>query len=194
MNYLGINPVSFKVLLDTNENPDTQLNETTSEKEMMARGLEDGMTYYWQVIPLFGNEEQDWESEIWNFTVEIPEDIGSKGGGGKGSGSAGGTLTLVAAVIAVVVVGGLIVGFLLFRKKRKKKSGKKKSAPHHGEMDGAGIQPGQQQVQPQASPGADDQMNRIVQQLTALQQQQMAIQNQLPQTADPAQQQALAQQ
>ena len=194
MNYLGINPVTFKVLLDTNENPVTQLNETTSEEEIMASGLEEGTTYYWQVIPLFGNEEQDWESEIWNFTVEIPEDIGSKGGGGKGSGSGGTSLALIAAVIAVVVVGGSVAVFLLLRKKGKKKGRKKKSAPHHREMDGAGIHQAQQQVQPQSPPGADDQMNRIVQQLTVLQQQQTAIQNQLSQTADPAQQQALQQQ
>ena len=193
IDYRGINPVTFKVLLDTREDPAAQLNETTSEKEMTAGVLEHGTTYYWQVIPLFGNEEQDWTSEIWNFTVEIPEDTGSKGGGGKGSGSGGDNLVLVAAVIAVVVIGGSIALFLLFRKKGKKKGGKKKSAPHIGEMDGPGIQPGQQQVRPQVSPGTDDQMNRIVQQLGALQQQQTAIRNQMQQTQDQGQQQALAQ-
>jgi len=62
--------LSYDIYLDTNPTPSTKIATGQADNHYALSGLEDGKTYYWQVVIHDGESET--ASEIWSFTVSLP--------------------------------------------------------------------------------------------------------------------------
>ena len=64
-------PLTYDVYLDTNPTPTTLVSNNQESTSFLYTGLQDGMTYYWTVIPFDGNTKGACLSDVWNFNVNV---------------------------------------------------------------------------------------------------------------------------
>jgi len=69
--YQGDYDISFEIQVGTSESTLYVLDSDISEKYFHILDLEDGVKYYWKVVPLVDGSPGNWTSELRSFTIEF---------------------------------------------------------------------------------------------------------------------------
>jgi hypothetical protein len=71
LDYKGDDKVKYFVYFDTSPIPKTLISSDETEQYVDITDLEDGMTYYWKVIPRAGNVIGECRSGTWSFSINL---------------------------------------------------------------------------------------------------------------------------
>ena len=71
LEYSGSGLLSYDLCVDVYSSPSFVVASSISDSSFFLDGLEDGLTYYWKVIPVVDGSRHSWESDVRTFTVDI---------------------------------------------------------------------------------------------------------------------------